>query len=290
MSFSGHQIPFSQPLNLCRTPNMTRIIVHAGFHKTGTSSLQDYIRQNRAALAPYVTAYVKEDFLAAGNRGRIYGLKPYPWRLRQFRRDFRAFAEKIDSAPVIFLTWEGFSGVMPGHRRLFGRRIQNYRRAAIPLARCIRSELRRQFGNRAEIEFLYTTRETDSWIRSVWGHLVRSIRLTEDADTFREGFQRLPDLPEEATAMARALKPSVVHNAKLEDIGATPQGPITALFDLLNLTAEQRADLPEGRRRNMGMSCEAEAEFLRLNRKEPDDFKLKYLKDQIAKTEWQKQG
>jgi hypothetical protein len=33
---------------------MTRVIVHAGYHKTGTTSLQDFLHRNRAALAPHL--------------------------------------------------------------------------------------------------------------------------------------------------------------------------------------------------------------------------------------------
>ena len=29
-----------------------RVIVHAGFHKTGTTSLQDFLYQNKSSLAP----------------------------------------------------------------------------------------------------------------------------------------------------------------------------------------------------------------------------------------------
>ena len=40
---------------------MRRIIIHAGFHKTGTTSLQQTLRANRAALRPdtYETARLR---------------------------------------------------------------------------------------------------------------------------------------------------------------------------------------------------------------------------------------
>ncbi|MFT6684656.1 MAG: hypothetical protein ACJAQV_001833, partial [Loktanella salsilacus] len=52
---------------------MVHVIVHPGFHKTGTSSLQSWLGQNRRALKPYLSFYGKADFLTAGSAARIYG-------------------------------------------------------------------------------------------------------------------------------------------------------------------------------------------------------------------------
>ncbi len=265
-----------------RAPARVRVIVHAGFHKTGTSSLQDYLRDHRELLSDRVAVYLKNDFLRAGNLGRIYGLKPYPWRRRQFRDTFREFLDGITDDPVIFLSWEGFSGVMPGHRRFLTGQISNYSRAAIPLARTIGAELKRRFGPETQVEFLYTLRDPEDWLRSVYGHLVRSIRITDDFSGFRDSFDPVPDLAREAALIARALAPIPVHVVRLEDVGATPQGPATALLDLIGMPQGDRAALPLAIRANKGLSPDAEAEFLRLNREVTDSVALKRQKDRIA--------
>ncbi len=266
---------------------MTRVIVHAGFHKTGTSSLQVYLRANRKALKEQVKIYLKADFLSAGNLGRVYGLKPYPWRRRWFAAALRSFLSKIPDDKVIFLSWEGFSGVMPGHRRVITGQIGNYTRAAIPLARSITTELRRRFGPDTQVEFLYTLRRTEPWIRSVYGHLVRSIRITDDFEEFRDSFRPLPELDQEAARIARALRPLKIHTAWLEDIGKAREGPASVLFDLVDIPPEIRAALPAAQRANMGLSPEAEETFLRLNREMEDPRKLKREKDRIAKADRQ---
>ncbi len=269
---------------------MTRVIVHAGFHKTGTSSLQHYLRANRRALKEHVKIYLKADFATAGDLGRVYGLKPYPWRRRRFATAFRSFLENIPDGEVVFLSWEGFSGVMPGHRRAITGQIGTYTRAAIPLARSITGELRRRFGPDTRVEFLYTLRREDPWIRSVYGHLVRSIRITDDLEGFRDSFRQTPDLEKEAARIARALRPVPVHTAWLEDIGTRREGLASVLCDLIDLPADVRAALPRAEAVNAGLSQEAEAAFLRLNREVDDPQTLKREKDRIAKAEWDARG
>ena len=38
---------------------MVRMVVHAGFHKTGTSTLQKTLRQNKKLLQPYARIVLK---------------------------------------------------------------------------------------------------------------------------------------------------------------------------------------------------------------------------------------
>ena len=134
---------------------MTRVIVHAGFHKTGTTSLQDYLRKIRPRLPPDIGVYLDSDFPEVGARAVRYGQRPYPWRLARFARALRRYLAGIEPHETYVLSWEGFSGIMPGHRRLTGP-ARNIHRAAIPLARAIIRELRRRFGPRTDITFYYS--------------------------------------------------------------------------------------------------------------------------------------
>lgn len=263
---------------------MVRVIVHAGFHKTGTSSLQDYLRRHRAALAPWLCYYGKADFLDAGNLARVYGLKPYPWRLRRVRRALREFLASIPEDPVIVLSWEGFSGVMPGHRRWSGQ-IRGYGRAAIPLARAIRSEILRRFGPGTKVEFVYTIRQSRPWARSVWGHLVRSIRMTQDATAFVNDIAPLIDLRSEAARIARAVSGAPVHVAQLEDLGACPEGPAGIILDLAGVPRRVRSDLGPAPRRNAGLGADWETRFLNMNRQTRNKPRLKAEKDALLAQE-----
>ncbi len=259
---------------------MTRVIVHAGFHKTGTTSLQDFLNKNKTLLSRHLAYYGKMDFLAAGSHARLYAQRPFPHRLYRFRRSFRAFLASIPDHHTIVLSRETFSGGMPGHHTALGRLMRSYQRPARRLAAVIISELRRRFGQDIEITFFYTTRERENWCRSVYGHLLRSIRLTDDYETFRARFPALLGPEREAEQLASAL-PVPVRTARLEDYGNSPEGPAAAILDLLEIPQEIRAQLRPAPRSNTANSKELQTEFLAFNRTIKDKAKLKAAKEAL---------
>ncbi|WP_298802471.1 hypothetical protein [uncultured Lentibacter sp.] len=258
-----------------------QVIVHAGFHKTGTTSLQSFFSQNKSALAPYLAYYGKDDFPAAGTQARLYAQRPFPHRLFKFRRALRAFLQSIPDHATIVLSRETFSGGMPGHRTLSGRLMTSYQGPATRLAKIIISELRRRFGPTTEITFFYTTRERESWLRSVYGHLLRSIRLTEDYESFRARFPELPGPEIEARRLAQRLSPVPVHTAALETYASAPEGPAAALLDLLEIPPALRSRLRPVARQNTANPPELQADFLRLNRSIKAKSALKAAKEAL---------
>jgi len=261
------------------------VYVHAGFHKTGTTSLQDFMQANRKALKPFVDYYGKNDFLAAGAHARIYAQRPFPWRLWRFRRALRGFLASIPAAPVILLSRETFSGGMPGHKRITGRIMVSYGGPALRLAQVLTAEIRRRFGPDVKIVFLYTTREREAWIKSVYGHLLRSIRITQDFDSFRALFPDLPGPAQEAESLAAALRPVPVVTIPLETYGRTREGPADAILDLLEVPAAKRERLKPVTRSNTADPPELQQAFLELNRGRLGKAALKAEKERLL-TQW----
>lgn len=263
---------------------MTRVIVHAGFHKTGTSSLQAYLGRHRTTFSPWFAYYGPGEFADAGAKSRIYAQHPFPWRLAAFRRAFRRFLDGIADAPTIVLSRENFSGNMPGHRDWRGRTLMDFRTAAVPLMRVIRAELERRFGPDVAIELLYTTRARDGWIGSVYGHLLRSIHLTETRDAFAARLAATPALDAEASAIAAAVGLPVTIRA-LEDLGQSRPGPALAVLEMTGVPATAWAALPPAGRANEGQSAAMAEAFLVLNRSGKSKPELKRRKDEmIAKS------
>ena len=260
---------------------MTRVIVHAGFHKTGTTSLQDFLKENQTALAPFFSYYGKADFLQAGANARIFAQRPFYWRRLAFRRSFRRFLNHIPDAPIIVLSRETFSGVMPGHRDILGRTIKDQTPTAIILAREIVQLLKKRFGPQTEIEFLFTTRDRENWIDSIYGHLLRSIDLTRDREAFHIQLADLP-APESMTRkIAASITPVCVHTARLEEFAANPEGPAAAVLDLLNIPDKVRKRLTPVPRKNLGEPDMLRARFLELNRGTANKGALKAIKERI---------
>jgi hypothetical protein len=255
------------------------VIVHAGFHKTGTTSLQKHLAQVRRAMAPYFAYYGQNDFKNAGARARIYAQRPFFHRRLRFRLSFRRFLNAIPDADTIVLSRETFSGVMPGHRDWRGRTLQDYAPTTIRLCREVAGELRRRFGPNTQIEFVFTVRERESWIRSVYGHLLRSIHLRESFDEFRALFPDLIDLREEAAKVAQALAPCPVHVFALENYTAHRHGTAAIIMELAGVPDAVQAKLPGAARANAGQSRDLEAQFFALNHSGKSRAELRRIKD-----------
>jgi len=244
---------------------MTRVIVHAGFHKTGTTSLQDFLARNRAALAPWL-GYAGPGMLKAASRAaRGYARRPAAWRRWRFRRRLAACLREVEPAPVVVLSLESFSGVMPGHRRFAGRPVRDYATAAVPLGREIVAALRRRFGPAARIEFVYTTRARAPWLASVHAHLLRSIRLVEDRDAFAATIGPLPPLAVEARRIAAGIGVAA-HVAPLERHGPRREGPAGAILDIVGVPEAARAGLTPAERLKPADPPDLSAAYLELNR------------------------
>lgn len=258
------------------------VIVHAGFHKTGTTSLQDFMSRNRRILQPDCQYFGKMDFLAAGAHARIYAQRPFRWRLWRFRRSLRRFLQTVEPSNQIVLSRETFTGGMPGHKTIGGRRIQNYQRSACALLPVIASEITRRFGPETRITFFLTTREKEAWIKSIHGHLLRSIKLPEDYETFRAGFTDLLSPAEEAARLADHL-PHPVVTAALEDSFGQPEGPASALLDLLEIPARKRARMKPAPKSNIGPKADLRDTYLELNRSNLTGARLKAAKEAALK-------
>lgn len=232
-------------------------------------------------LAPCLSFYGKADFIKAGSHARIYAQRPFTHRLWKFRKSFRKFLTSIPDHHTIILSRETFSGGMPGHHTIFGSLMTSYSRPEKRLARVIISELRHRFGSEVDITFFYTTREREAWVRSVYGHLLRSIRVTDSFDQFRTKFPNLLSPNEQAEKLALTLAPVPVVIASLEAHASTPGGPAEALLDLVNIPDELRRKLKPGSSKNTANTPELQSEFLRLNREIKNKGKLKARKEAL---------
>lgn len=237
------------------------LVIHAGFHKTGTSSVQDFLRRNRDALAPQLSIALREDLAAAATTPVTYARVPLPWRRRAFSRAFERWLAARSIDRPLLVSWEGLSGLMPGHRRISGRMIRDYR-AAVPLARTMaRAAARTHPG--LPVHFVYTLRDAEDWGTSVHGHILRSRRLRLDEATFTA---RLRPPGETVARLRRAVAPATLTCLDLETAGRDRLGPAGPLLALAGVGDEARAQLPDAQRTNRGDPPERRAAYLAHNR------------------------
>lgn len=258
-----------------------RVLVHPGFHKTGTSSLQGFLVQHRDPLAGYFYGFGRDKAPELDLAATQYSQRPFRWRLWAFQRVLRTTLSACPADRDIVISMESLSGLMPGHRVLGGADARDYARTAIPMGKAIIQEIRAIFGAQTEIIFLYTTREKSDWLRSVHGHLLRSIRFTDDLKTFRDRFESMPDLNAQADQMALALPDVRVERAALEDYTLARTGPARAVLDLMGVPKAVRKSLAPTPRANIGQPGDLRDSFLRLNRDISNKAELRTRKDSL---------
>lgn len=264
---------------------MTRVIVHAGFHKTGTTSLQDFLARNRKAFRPYCKLYIRGDLKRSFHLCRVYGSLPVIATRLAFRYAFRQFLKGIPDSPAIVLSRECFSGVVLGNPRALCNPSFQYAPIAVRLAREIIRELRRRFGTDTQIEFLYTTRERDAFLQSTYAHVVAGSRLALDAPDFFAQFDDGFSLENEAGQIATKIDPVKVHIEPLENVATSPFGPGEILLRVLGVPETEWDRFVAPRKRNQSQPKSLESEFLALNRsglrgQELKDAKLALVKAQ----------
>jgi hypothetical protein len=192
----------------------------------------------------------------------------------------------LSGAPLdrnIVISMESLSGLMPGHRLFGGARAEAYSDTAIAMAKVLVRELRRAYGADIDIVFLFTIRQQEDWLRSVHGHLLRSIRLTDDFEAFRTQFIDLPTLPEQAAKIAALLAPIRVEIAALEAYTLCRIGPARAVLDLMDVPKEVRTTLAPAPRANIGQPFDLRTTFLKLNREITNKAALKARKNGLLR-------
>jgi hypothetical protein len=237
-----------------------RVVIHAGFHKTGTTSTQSVFRRNAGKLAPRVRVMLQADMRLAVFATRHAHRRP----AAPIRALFRAAlthalrrGPKGDARPVL-VSWEGLSGVIPGRDGVRG-----YAATAPALAADAVRAVRAAFGPEAEITLVYTTREGEAWRDSAWRHLVARGQFAGDAAAHAAMLDGPPDLGAEVARISAAVAPVPVVALPLEATGAARLGAAEALLTLAGLTPEEIAALRPAGRRNVGPSGDEVAAILK---------------------------
>ena len=243
----------------------TRILLHVGFHKTGTSSLQDCLRLNRALLEPLwrvETLQANPAMRHATNAARDYSLSRDPEDLALCQAHLAVWLGQIPRAPGqgLMISSEDFAGHMPGVGDLI-----RYD-ALAPILSAFVKIAGAVFGGDTEFSVLITTRDPPSWLRSLYWQQSKGRLLTDDFDAFAA---RLPDASDHA-AMAQDLREGIapwpVTLTALEEVKDRPLGPAETILDLADLPAELRAQLIASPLRNASPSGDLAATYVALNR------------------------
>ncbi len=249
-----------------------RIVIHAGFHKTGTTSVQSLIHTNRRILERQVRCYLRPDFQELTDACRVFSVDPNPRTILGIADAAGAFFDGLnpDDPRGILMSSEDLSGHLPGRHGL-----DRYDAASLIMAQlteCIRT----RFGDEVPLTYYFSTRGRKDWLRSTYWQNLRSTRLELGFEDYSQQIAPAADLPVVLDEVAEAVSPAAAVAAlPLEESKDQPLGPLTPLMDLLDIPEVTRSKLrmlpPENVQPDLGL----EDVFLALNR---SSFKDRHLR------------
>ncbi|MEQ8293807.1 MAG: hypothetical protein RIA08_16520 [Roseovarius sp.] len=248
-----------------------RILVHPGFHKTGTTSVQYGLERNAGVLGARVRVLQMDDFPDAIAAARRHSAQPAPRRLKKYAAGFAAAVAPLDPGdprPVL-VSSEKLLGWIPGRKK-------NWSYDATPeLMERLADVLEGHFGTDAALTFYFTTRAAEDWARSVYWQNLRAMRITEDFAAYRPRLERAARLDDVVAATRDRLgRRATVIARPVEALAEEPQGPLGAILRELGVAAD---DLMPFKSYNMQPPGGVD-ELLRLNRSDLDDAALNAAK------------
>ncbi len=253
------------------------IVLHAGFHKTGTSTLQRALQSHRADLASrfaIATRMTDKALAEAADAARAFSERRGQMRRGALVTRLFNWVGGLELLPGqgLLVSCEDLAGHMPGHKG-----VKTY--AATPeIARMTADALMARFGAGTDLRILFTTREIEDWLRSVHWQLAKHPELTVFADRFGRDYAKAGDL-DRVVADVRAELPDLrVESVRLESLVDRRLGPVEALYDLADLPDSIRATLRKVAVQNQAPLYDLSGAFVALNRARIPREVLKRLK------------
>lgn len=214
-----------------------RIIVHAGFHKTGTTSVQATLRQNRPKLKKQVAMRLRPQMKDLIHATRGYSTWRDPLTLMKVQRRFERLLAELPGMPkrVLVISAEELAGHLPGRGEL-----KDYSAAPILLYSFWQSAM--AAFPQTEFMVYLSTRAPDAWLPSAYWEHVKASSMTLSYEAFLEKYAGAADL-EGMVSEIQSRMPCPVHHATLEDCSDLPLGPTDPVLDLCEIPTAVRANL-----------------------------------------------
>ncbi|MCA0044472.1 hypothetical protein [Celeribacter litoreus] len=235
-----------------------RIVIHAGFHKTGTTTVQNTLALNAPLLLPHAEIYLQEgisllalrkaalDF--SGNR-----CKATKAVIVEKATEFFASLDRSDPRPIL-ISSESLSGHFPGSSG-----VGKYGSAPIIIS-LLYQAWRDVTGSEDTFCAYYSTRR-EGWLASCHWQRLKASRLKLGLDEYIAKYHAAADHPKILDDIRDRIGDEVLFTATLEDMAH----PIDPLLALLNLT-ELRAKLTFPPDANVFPGEDAREKLLSLNR------------------------
>lgn len=263
-------------------PNKTgkrRLIIHFGVQKTGSTSVQRYLKQNAGPLDGRLIVRTPDYVDLMGPLGQ--SAIQYSLGRTDAEVVFKiAFEDVLDSLPggntPVLISHENLAGAMPGNGGETG---------LYPMLPKIAQKLER-WARDFDAEFVLYTREMDAWRRSVWAQAIRTDGYTKTYAAFLEDLKYLPDWSDLKERIIDVVGASKLTCFDLTD-EPDPRHPARQLLRHAGLSEAQLQEFQPLNGLSMQQLNSGSTEFLRqLNQLEINPGARRKVTALVAKTQF----
>jgi hypothetical protein len=252
-----------------------RIILHTGFHKTGTSSMTTTLRANRPALKAHLAMRPPPQMRELISATRGYSTWRDSLTLIKAETRFHTLLDDLPAMPrrTLIITSEELGGHLPGRGDLM-----DY--SAMPITLYSFWTIARARFPQADIQIYLSTRNQADWLVSAYWQHVKSSSMMLDLDGFLDKFHSAGDLNHMVNEIASRV-PCPTHHCALEDFKARPLGPADLILALCDIPPDIRATLTAAPPKNIRPDMAILLALLDVNRTVKDSEKCVTTKKAI---------
>lgn len=214
-----------------------KIVLHIGFHKTGTSTVQQMLRTNRALLKPHLAIRLKPQMTDLMHATRGFSTWRDKISLAKVARRFDLLLQDLPRMPrrTLVISAEELSGHMPGRGDL-----ADY--SAAPELVYVYVEWAQKHFPHCKVAVYASTRAPQAWLRSAYWEHVKSSSMTLDFADFVARYGHAADLDAVLDEIA-AKMPCRVFRVRLEEAQSLRLGPAQPLLELCDVPAATLAQI-----------------------------------------------
>ncbi|TYB82180.1 hypothetical protein [Maritimibacter fusiformis] len=241
------------------------VLVHFGLHKTGTSTAERTLFDNRALLAPFAEFVGRKSWPEVSEAAKRYSQTPTPGALDRLGAALAArLSDTQTSGPTLCIVNVDLSGHIPG----LGP-VRDY--GALPvLIGEVRRRIEARFGN-PDLRFLVSTRASRDWLASLYWQNLKVSRLDLDREVFSTRLAPVAETGPLLAAVEATLGDRPLIRAPLEGSRDHRLGPAWPILRALDVPDDVVAAMIPHRRLKVTPDEETVAAVLELNRSALDD-------------------
>lgn len=255
---------------------MSRILIHPGFHKTGTTSAQHFLYTNREVIWPHAALALPGRMQPVARYAAWYAAHREAPVLTFLRDEVAGFVRSLSMGPRrdLVMSSENLLGPMP-----HGTDRQPYPHAPDLIQALLEGvmEALETHPSPPEITLYLSLRGQSDWEASIWAHLVRklgAVRMTTPLPRMRKALRR-SHLRAETDRIAAVLPKGVrLITHDMSDLSDQPFGTAQPFVDFLSPRAIPREAWQPTPAQHHAPPRDVTNQLFALNRSDLDDDAL----------------